>query len=564
MPTRASRLADVAKNSAHSVRHSPRTIKWLGLLVAGAGGVIACVTTPEFGAAESRPNILIVMADDMGFSDIGVTGGEIPTPNIDALAAAGHLFTNFHTAPTCSPTRAMLLTGVDHHQAGFGTLNEIATDQQRAQPGYEGFLNRRVATVAEVLKTAGYETLYSGKWHLGRGVAHLPSARGFDQTFSLLEGAGNHFDDRGYGSSTPKVHYVENGAPVTLPPDYYSSSGIADKFLGFLDRRETGVPFFGVLSFIAPHWPLQAPAEDIARHESRYQVGWDELRARRLSRQIESGIFPGTIPLSRPAHSVAAWSSLTPDERGRQARIMAIYAAMIENMDTNLGRVLAHLRATGELDNTVVIFLSDNGPEGRDISGYPFYADWLRQNFEMDVPTGTADSFVFAGRGWAQLSATPFRGVKGSLFEGATRVPLIVADFREPVMPAKHVTKYASVLDVAPTIYALAAGPQARAFYSARALLRPEGTSLLLPNADWQEAGAGTTAVTGLEYNGHSAVVRGRWKAIRAKSTRVWMLYDVEADPTERIDLAQSRPAVLQSMIEDYGDYARTVGVYPR
>ena len=554
----------MATNSVRRARLGGAQRIRLGFIVAGLIGTAGCVAPPTSQGVDP-PNILLVIADDMGFSDTGVTGGEIATPTIDALAAAGSLFTNFHTAPTCSPTRAMLLTGVDHHQAGFGTLAEIATDEQRAQPGYEGFLNARVATIAEVLKTTGYETLYSGKWHIGSQPQQIPSARGFDRAFSLMEGGGNHFDKRGYGKSRPVVHYVQDGRAVELPPNFYSSTGIADKFLEFLGRRDTQSPFFGVVSFTAPHWPLQAPADAIERHESRYLQGWDELRARRFSKQKSLGVIPSSTPFPTRVTSAAEWASLEPAEQRRNARIMAIYAAMIETLDSNLGRVLDALRASGDLDNTVVIFLSDNGPEGRDISGYPFYAKWLRENFETRAPTGDANSFLFTGQGWAQLSATPFRDTKGTLFEGGIRVPLIITDFRAQNPTAKRVTGFTSVLDIVPTVLEVAASDQTLAFYADRAVLRPSGKSLWRASSGKPNAGGTTEAVTGFEYNGHAALVRGRWKAIRSKSNKAsntWALYDLHTDPTESIDLASAQPDRLAEMIDEYGNYARSVGVF--
>ncbi len=245
-------------------------------------------------AVSKRPNVLVIVADDLGFSDLGAFGGEIETPRLDALARQGLRFTDFHTAPACSPTRAMLLTGTDHHIAGLGTLDEVASKSQRGRPGYEGYLNQRVVTVTELLREAGYRTFMSGKWHLGMTLETSPHTRGFDRSFALLPGAANHYASSpraGTGFPRQDTLYAEDDCFVGLPEDFYTSDGFTSKLIDYLgERPKDGAPFFAYLAFSAPHWPLQAPDDLVAKYRGRYDEGPDVLRARRLERLIELGL----------------------------------------------------------------------------------------------------------------------------------------------------------------------------------------------------------------------------------------------------------------------------------
>ena len=283
-------------------------------------------------ATAARPNILLIVADDMGFSDVGAFGGEIATPHIDRLAADGLRMTGFHVAATCSPTRAMLMTGVDHHRAGLANMQELITPAQQGHPGYLGHLDLNVPTVAERLRTAGYHTIMSGKWHLGVEPAFDPASRGFEEVFALLEAGHNHFGKPNLPpSSLGGAHYTENGQSVAIPDDFYSSDYFPDKLLGYLSRP-TDKPFFAYLPFSAPHWPLQAPKESIAHYQGRYDAGWDVLRRERLERQKALGILPADINLEPPA-TQRKWESFSKPEQQGYARKMEIYAAMVERMD---------------------------------------------------------------------------------------------------------------------------------------------------------------------------------------------------------------------------------------
>ncbi len=518
-------------------------------------------------AVEVPPNILLVISDDLGYSDIGVYGGEIATPHIDGLADKGTSFTNFHTSPACSTTRAMLFSGVDNHRAGLGTLAEIMTPKQRSNPGYEGYLNHNVTSVASVLQDNGYRTYFSGKWHLGSGKDQIPVARGFDHSFAMLSGAGSHFDHRGYGEKYAVISYTEDGEKATLPVDHYSSVTYADKLVEFVNSDDSQTPFFGVLSFSAPHWPLQAPKYAIDRYEQVYLEGWDAIREQRFARMKAIGLIPKSLTFPPRVATSPAWSSLGADEQRRNARVMAVYAAMVDLMDENLGRVLERLKESGQLENTVVIFMSDNGADAHAIVDYPVYVDWLREHFETVEPSGNADSFIFAGPEWAQVSATPHRDAKSSLGEGGVRSPLIITDFRNLRAQEDRIKAFTTVLDIVPTMLDLVGNGVDTSRYDTDKTIRPTGRSVLPIIAGTMSVVHAETESLGFEYSGHSALIQGKWKALRRKQKEgesSWALYDLEADQTELNDLASVFPARLEEMKKAYAQYEADVGVISR
>lgn len=365
--------------------------------------------------SDPRPNFLLIVADDLGFSDLGAFGGEIHTPYLDELAKQGVRFTSFHTAPTCSPTRSMLLTGTDNHIAGLGTMAEAQTPAQAGHPGYEGYLNDRVAALPELLRDGGYRTLMSGKWHLGLTPETSPHARGFERSFALLPGAANHY---GFEAPIPEEQvpgllkktrglYSEDGQDTTIPDDFYSSDGFTDKLLEFLDEGDDGRPFFAYLPFSAPHWPLQAPAEIVEKYRGRYDAGPDALRQERLTRLRELGLIEGDVTPHPVVPLTAEWEALTDEERVRSARTMEVYAAMVDRMDWNVGRVLEKLEAKGVLDNTVILFLSDNGAEGAQLEALPVFGPDLNQviadYYDNSLENiGRGNSYVWYGPRWAQ------------------------------------------------------------------------------------------------------------------------------------------------------------------
>src|SRR5919202_1716007 len=376
------------------------------------------------------PNIVVLLADDMGYSDLSLYGGELSTPNIEALAKRGIMFTNFHATPVCSASRAEILSGVDHHLAGFGSMAEYLDPNQVGKPGYEGYLNNRVVTLPTLLKDAGYHTYMAGKWHLGKEKGYLPSDRGFEQSFALLQGAANHYNEMGYSPARPKATYRSNGEVVHLPANFYSTNFYTDKLIEYINQNcGDGKPFFVYAAFTAPHEPLQAPQEYIQRFLGKYDMAWDRVRQERFERMKKLGIIPSNLEFPPRWPSVPAWDSLTSEQQRYESKKMALYAAMVANLDDNIGRLLDHLKKIGEYDNTIFIFLSDNGAEGNTRLESKRYKTWLKKegidNSYENI--GSANSFVGYGRTWAEVGTTPFMWYKGRVSEGGVRVPAIIS-----------------------------------------------------------------------------------------------------------------------------------------
>jgi arylsulfatase A-like enzyme len=505
----------------------------------------------------ARPNILIVVADDLGFSDLGAFGGEIATPNLDALARSGVRLANFHTESACAPSRAMLLTGSDSHRAGLGNMPESMAHNQHGQPGYEGYLRADTATLAERLAATGYRTLFSGKWHLGSSPAQDPSARGFQRSFVMLHCCHNHFGLNVSPDATKMSGYRRDGVTLTsMPADFYSSDYFADQLIGQLrtTRAESGgrKPFFAYLAFTAPHAPLQAPAEAIARYKGRYDAGYDALRQARLDRQRALGLVD---PAVRPHHRVdtVPWASLSAEEKRVSARKMEIYAAMVDQLDRALGRVLDELRASGELANTVIVFLSDNGAEARDPPPRPGTPPL---EFEaMGGPQG----YVNYGPGWAQAATAPSWRFKSFATQGGIHSPAFVAG--PGVAGAGAISKaYTHVRDVTPTLLDLVGVKVTPGRFAGRRVQPIDGRS-------WRGLlGGGTQAVyppnqaIGSELFGSRSLRRGDWK-LTDIGDGVWHLFNVARDPGETQDLSAREPARKAELIREWRKYARDVGV---
>lgn len=524
-----------------------------------------------------RPNFLVIVADDLGFSDLGAFGGEIATPNLDALAHAGVRFTDFHTASACSPTRAMLLSGTDHHVAGIGTMAEALPPHLADKPGYEGYLNERVAALPELLHEAGYFTAMAGKWHLGLTLERSPSARGFERSFALLPGAANHygFEPVGEDDEQPRLMrstrglYVEDGLYAeNLPDDFYSSDTFADKLIQYLgERKDDDRPFFAYLPFSAPHWPLQAPADIVEHYRGRYDAGPDALRAERLAKQKALGLLDAEVS----AHPVVAptpeWDALSPQERAFSARTMEVYAAMVERLDWNVGRVIAHLKETGEFDNTFVLFLSDNGAEGALLEALPIFGPdlqrFIRDYYDNSLANvGRGNSYVWYGPRWAQAGTAPSRLYKAFTTEGGIRV---VAFAHHAALDRRGVgDAFATVMDVVPTVLELAGVEHPGTHWRGREIAAVKGRSLLPYLRNEADAVHDATHVTGWELFGRRAVRQGDWKAVFIPAPAgpgVWQLYDLARDPGETQDLAEAEPARLQTLLAHWETYVEENGV---
>lgn len=542
----------------------------LGVLLA-AVALAACSAPPPVAKAAAKPNILLILADDLGYTDLGAYGGEIATPNLDRLARGGATLTSFYASPFCSPTRAMLMSGTDNHLAGFGDMAELMLPEQRGKPGYEGYLNTKVAAIPEVLKANGYRTVMAGKWHLGNAEGQSPAARGFDRSYALTQGGASHFGDQSGIVATdpaqpPKALYRENGKPVDTPrQNFYSSEAFADRLVQYLEetRGNGSQPFFAYLAFTAPHWPLHAKEEDIARYEGRYVQGYDALRAERFERQKKLGLIPADSKLYKGNPKWPGWSQLTPEQQRSEARRMAVYAAMVDNMDRQIGRVLAHLAKTGELDNTVVVFLSDNGADGNSVYDVARTREWIHKDMDNSTANiGRPGSFIEYGPGWAQVGMTPFNMYKSFMYEGGISVPAIVWAPGKGVL-AQRRPQMGHVMDIAPTLYELA-GASHPAAQGQPGVLPVKGRSLLAWLQGKAPSAYSPDDVIGWELGGRKALRKGDWKIVHANAPwgkDTWELYNLAEDRTEQNDLATRNPAKLAELLADWRRYVAENGV---
>lgn len=536
---------------------------------------IACSTNTEPTQTETPnsqqqkpPNIVILIADDMGYSDISPYGGEVETQNLETLAKAGMMFTHFYASATCSPTRSMLLSGVDNHLAGLGTMAEYTASNQKGQPGYEGYLNQRVVTLATLLKDAGYHTYLAGKWHLGKEEGFLPSDRGFEQTFTLIEGAADHYTTRGYNPARPVANYFSNGEAVELPDNFYSTDYYTDKLIEFIEGdRSDNQPFFVYAAFTSPHDPLQVSEEYIQKYLDKYDAGWDQLREQRFQRMKELGLIPKDLELPPRWTDVPAWDSLTPEQQKYEAKTMAIYAGMIDDLDDNIGRLIDHLKKIGEYENTIFVFISDNGAEGANRAERERWQSWFEEegidNSYENI--GKPNSFVTLNEGWAQVSSTPFLWYKGRVSEGGIRVPAIFA--YPGVIPAgTQSDALGSVLDLMPTLLEYAGVEHPGNSYNGREIYPLGGRSLepvLAGKSDRVYTEEDPIAFELFGY-GNSALFQGDWKILRLIEPwgdGEWKLFNIRQDPRELTNLAQQYPERLQEMISLYEQYEQEKGV---
>lgn len=519
--------------------------------------------------ADKRPNFLLVVVDDMGFSDLGAFGSEIETPHLDALAHAGVRLTDFHSAPACSPTRAMLMTGTDPHLAGIGTMTETLRPDFEGAPGYEGHLNQRVVTVAELLRDHGYRTILSGKWHLGDTPQTWPAARGFERSFALLPAGHDHFGREVKSPAFPNPMYAEDDAYVReLPAGFYSSDHFTDRLIEFLEEGEADDrPFFAYLPFSAPHYPLQAPDAEIAKYRGVYDDGPDALRDQRLRRLRELGLIsPDTV-----AHPVVTkepgWDELTDEQKAYSARTMEIYAAMVDRVDQNVGRLVDYLKRSEQFEDTVIIFLSDNGAEGAIAEAMPILgpimAKRIRETCDNSLGNlGRPQSYIWYGPRWAQAATAPSRLVKAFTTEGGIRVPAFIHWPAAARTGVHHV--FSTAMDVAPTLLDLAGVEHPAPSYQGREILPVRGRSL----RPWLEGDAEQVhpqgASTGWELFGRRAVRQDDWKAVYVPDedgVSRWQLYNLASDPGEIDDLSKHEPDTLQALLQLWRSYVDETGV---
>ncbi|MDX1556751.1 MAG: arylsulfatase, partial [Xanthomonadales bacterium] len=498
-------------------------------------------------ASDSRPNILLIVADDLGYADLGIFGSEIRTPNIDALAREGLRFSQFHTAPLCAPTRAMLMSGNNNHVAGMARQHPFPPVKGQ-MAGYEEHLSDRIAPLPRVLSEAGYHTYTAGKWHLGEDVQHSARAAGFEKSFGVAEGAASHFDGRGF-ENAPTV-YHEDGELAEWPDGAYSTDYYTDTLIGYIDANlGDGKPFFAYAAYTSPHWPLQVPESELDRYAGAYDAGYDHLREVNFENLKAAKIIPPDSVLPPRNPDIPLWTSLSDEEKRRSARAMELYAAMVENLDHNIGRLLAYLRENRLDDNTLVIFMSDNGADGLDFYNRGPFVDYIRAHYDNRWENmGGPDSFVSYDAPWAEAGSAPFRLYKGYATQGGIVAPMIAAGAGVTMKDEiRHC--FATVMDIAPTIIEMA-GARYPDDGSVQAM---RGSSLVpLLGGQTNQAHA-DDEVTVLFQRNQAYVRQGNWKLTsieRPFDEAHFGLYDLSADPGETTDLSETHPEKRAEMIE--------------
>ncbi|QNL50219.1 arylsulfatase [Olivibacter sp. SDN3] len=492
-----------------------------------------------------KPNVVLILVDDMGYSDLGAYGSEIRTPHIDALANNGVVFSEFYNVGICAPTRASLLTGQYQHDAGVGYFNI-----NLGVPSYQGYLAENTVTIAEALKTNGYATFLAGKWHVGSDSLYWPIQRGFDQFYGFIEGASVYFNHLPHAEKpTPLIE--NNERIVAEEEDFYLTNAISQKANDFISgNKNSGKPFFLYLAYNAPHWPLQALPKDIAKYKGVYDIGWDSLRNLRYKKLIENGIIKEGHSLGERPSTIPAWNTLSADEQRTWAARMEVHAAMLDRVDQNIGKLIAHLKQNGQYENTVFFFLSDNGAAGENVSRV--FADWGQLPGPKNATElGGPDSYESITHRWAYAINTPFSYWKTFPYEGGINTPFIAS------FPAKwkhrKVVGRGHIIDVLPTILELS-GTAYPKQYNEKDILPAAGRSLL-PVFKGKRAINHDTLY--FERGGNKAVRAGKWKLLKLNGDANWRLFDMELDPAEVHDLSSREHDRVQGLINSHQDWEK-------
>lgn len=501
-----------------------------------------CLAGITLAQTDNRPNIILVLTDDMGYSDIGCYGGEIPTPNIDKLAQNGLRFSHFYNTSRSCPTRASLITGLYQHQTGIGMMTtEAGSNFDFGVEGYRGYLNKKCVTIAEVLGNNGYHTYMTGKWHLGSDTLYKrPLQRGFEEFFGSYQGAFSYFDPKG-------TRCLINGADtVRAPEGFYSTDAFTDKAISYIHKNRDGKPFFLYLAFNAPHWPLHAKETDIQKFVGKYMKGWDKLREARLKKQKKLGLFDEEMQLSPRDKRVRPWDEVSEEQKKLSDYRMAVYAAQVYAVDYNIGKLVKYLKKTNQLDNTLILFLSDNGA-----CAEPYQEFGGGKQSEINDPEKSGA--ISYGVGWANLSNTPFRLYKNNATEGGIATPFIAhwpARIKSQKGKITGVTGH--ILNIMPTIVE-ATGAQYPKVYKGNAIQPLEGISLLPTLLGNEQT---TDGYQFFEHSNNCAAKKGKWKAISKVGSDKWELYDLEADRTELHDVSAQYPDVTADLAARWHDWA--------
>lgn len=531
---------------------------FLLLLPAVSVGCSQQAGDPQTLVADERPNILLIVADDLGYADLGVHGSDIQTPNIDALAGKGILFTQFHTAPLCAPTRAMLLSGNNNHVAGMARQHrrDLAG---HSVPGYEASLSDRITPLPELLRDAGYHTYTVGKWHLGLTAETSPHAAGFTRSFSLLDGAGTHFDDVGFfeGGST----YWEDEDFSEYPVGRYSTEVYTDRLIEFIDsNKNDDKPFFAFAAYTSPHWPLQVPDEYLDLYAGQYDDGYDALRYRNFAALKLAGIIPSESSLPPRNDAIPPWEELSADEQRRESRKMELYAAMVDNLDDHVGRLLGYLKEVGLYENTLIIFMSDNGAAGEDFYNEGPYSEYIQAHFDNTYETmGTAVSFVSYDDPWAEAGSAPFMRRKSYTREGGIVAPMIVVG-PEVSKSSTIDSTYVTVMDLAPTFLDFAGAPYPDDG-SVRTMLGESMSGFLAGETETVHA----KDYVALLYHGGRAYLRqGDWKISNLEppfDEGNFELFDLSVDPGETNNLAETHADKYEELLELWRVERKRLGI---
>lgn len=518
------------------------------VLLFALAGVLICSSsaiTSDSSTLKSKPNIIVILADDMGFSDLGCFGSEIATPNLDKLALGGTRLTNFYNCGRCCPSRASLLTGLYPHQAGVGDML-----QNKGYPAYQGYLDDSCVTIAQLLQQAGYHTITSGKWHVGTEASALACNRGFDQSFSMLNNGSSYYKNGPLYNDGRTVSFLKNCAPYTRDTTYYLTQEITDFAVKALDHHTNKQqPFFLYLTYTAPHWPIQAIQEDIDKYKGKYKAGWDKLREARYQKQIASKVIDKNWTLSPRFETVPAWNTLSEKDQETWDLKMAIYAAMVDRMDQGIGQVLQQLKKMGADKNTLILFLSDNGGSGDEVKKLNYV---IQRNGEP----GSGESIDSYDRNWGNVSNTPFQTFKRNVHEGGIASPFIA--YYPGVVPAGQVNPAVShIMDIMPTCLDLANVDYPKTFKGNS--LKPLPGVSLLKNITNQSPQANQTLFW--EHEGNKAVRDGNWKLVYELETGKWELYDLQKDRTETHDVADLYPQEVKRLKVLHEQWSSQVGV---
>lgn len=549
-------------------------------------------------SGNKKPNIVLIMSDDMGYSDVGCYGSEIDTPNLDRLAMGGLRFTQFYNTARSCPSRASLLTGLYPHQAGVGGMTN-----DQGVPGYKGHLNNHCLTIAEVLQQAGYAAYAAGKWHVTGHTdpdgpkPNWPLQRGFSKFYGTIHGAGSYYDPCTLARGNEMIS--RSNDPAYRPEKYYYTDAISDHAVRYIEEhREQNKhkPFFLYVAYTAPHWPMHALPADIAKYKGRYDCGWDVIRKERHERMKRKGVIDPNWEMSPRDNDVVAWNELDEEEKKWNARCMEVYAAMIDNMDQGIGRIADTLKASGELDNTLLIFLHDNGGcaekvgrhgdprtivNGQSIPNWwaapnprenePLDPDDLQPNMSpsytrdghpvrvgIGVMPGPADTFIAYGKGWANVSNTPFRKYKTQVHEGGISTPLIVHWPRGIEAAGELRSEPGHLIDLMATCVNIA-GTEYPSEHNGKKIKPLEGASLIPVFA----GGNIERQAIFFEHMGNRAIRRGKWKLVAERGAE-WELYDLSVDRGEIDNLADKYPDRVEAMAAEWENYAHRTNVYPR